>query len=213
MGYIDGYNFYYAIKHNPAIAPIHLAWCDFGALARGIIGDRGSLNGIKYFTAPVGDLGSLGGEEGSEHARQRLWLRAVRTISDLEVVEGFHTRDFSAEPFQRQKYRNEKETDVNIAIALVLDAAKQLYDGALLVTADYDQIPAVRAASVEFARQIEVWLPPGRPKGRWSELDGNRFVKIREIRAEMLETARLPDLIRHPGGTIAAPKIWRPISS
>jgi uncharacterized LabA/DUF88 family protein len=207
--YIDGYNFYYAIKTRPEITPIYLAWCDFGALASEIIRSRGTLTGIKYFTAPVGDLGSPGGEEGGERGRQRLWLRAVHTISDLEVVQGFHTRDFSAEPFQRQKYRNEKETDVNIAIALVLDAAKERYDSAILVTQDTDQMPAVRAASAEFARHIEVWLPPGKEKGRWSEFDGNRFVSIHSITPDMLERARLPDSIRYYGGTIQAPKVWR----
>lgn len=208
--YIDGYNFYYAIKNAPEITPIYLAWCDFGALASEIIRSRGSLTRIKYFTAPVGDLGYIGGEEGGERGRQRLWLRAVRTISDLEVVLGFYNGPFSAEPSQRPKYRNEKETDVNIAIALVLDAAKEFYDSAILVTDDCDQMPTVRAASEEFARNIEVWLPPGQPKGRWSEFDGNRFVSIHAITPDMLQRARLPDSIRHAGGTIQAPKMWRP---
>lgn len=206
--YIDGYNFYYAIKDCPEITPIHLAWCDFGALANEIIRSRGSLTRIKYFTAPVGDLGRDGGEEGSERGRQRLWLRAVRTISDLEVVLGFYKRE-SAEPSQRQRLRTEKETDVNIAIALVLDAAKEFYDSAILVTGDSDQMPAVRAASEEFARHIEVWLPPGQAKGRWSQFRASRFVSIHEIEPDMLERARLPDSIRHPGGTIQAPKMWR----
>ncbi|HAF23649.1 MAG TPA: hypothetical protein DHU55_08170 [Blastocatellia bacterium] len=203
--YIDGYNFYYAIKKRPDITPIHLAWCDFGALASEIIRSRGSLTRIKYFTAPVGDLGETGGEAGGERGRQMLWLRAVRTISHLEVVEGFHKGDT-----QRRWQRKEKQTDVNIAIALVLDAAKEFYERAILVTGDSDQMPAVRAASAEFARHIEVWLPPGQPKRRWSEeFDANRFVTIHSITPVMLERARLPDSIRHPGGTIEAPKMWR----
>ena len=63
--YIDGYNFYYAIKKNPQ-TPIYLSWCDFGALADKIIRSRGALIGIKYFTAPVGKFGAPGGEEGGE---------------------------------------------------------------------------------------------------------------------------------------------------
>ncbi len=202
--YIDGYNFYYAISNNREIADA-LAWCDFGALASEIIGSRGVVSRIKYFTAPVGSLDTSSGEEG----RQKLWLRAVRTISNLEVVLGFHNRDLSSDPFQRQKYRNEKETDVNIAISLVLDAAKDVYDAAILVTGDCDQMPAVRVASEEFARNVEVWLPPGREPGRWSEFKGNSLVRIMTITPEMLESVRLPDLIRHPGGNIQAPKKWR----
>jgi len=206
--YIDGYNFYYAIKTRPEITPIYLAWCDFGALANEIIRTRGSLTRIKYFTAPVGDLGHDGGEEGSERGRQRKWLRAVRTISDLEVVLGFYKWEPAA-PDQRQRHRTEKETDVNIAVALVLDAAKDLYDSAILVTEDTDQMPAVRAASEEFARHIEVWLPPGTQKGRWSQFRASRFVSIHSITPDMLERARLPDLIKYDGETILAPKMWR----
>lgn len=193
----------------PEDTPIYLSWCDFGALANEIIGSRGSLTRIKYFTAPVGDLGAIGEEEGGEKGRKKRWLRAVRTISNLEVVEGFHNREFSTNPSQRQKYRSEKATDVNIAIALVLDAAKGVYDSAILVTGDCDQMPAVHAASTEFARHIEVWLPPGQPKGRWSAFNGNRFVNMQAITPDMLERVRLPDSITHSGGTIQAPKMWR----
>lgn len=122
---------------------------------------------------------------------------------------GFHNRDLSPDPSQRQKYRNEKETDVNIAIALVLDAAKDVYDRAILVTGDCDQMTAVRKASEEFARHIEVWLPLGHEPGRWSEFNGHPFVHIKKITPVMLERVRLPDSIRHPGGTIQAPPKWR----
>ena len=47
--YTDGYNFSYAIKKRPEIAPIYLAWCDFGELASEIIRSRGTLIGIKYY--------------------------------------------------------------------------------------------------------------------------------------------------------------------
>ncbi len=32
--YIDGYNFYYAIKKRLPSTQLHLGWCDFGRLAR-----------------------------------------------------------------------------------------------------------------------------------------------------------------------------------
>jgi len=208
--YIDGYNFYYAIKKKLPPEELHLGWCDFGKLARGIIGERGTLVRIKYFTAPVGELGKTTGELGGERGRQAQWLRAVATIRSLEIIKGFHIRDDPGDESIRQRYRSEKETDVNIAIALILDAAGRLYDRAILVTGDYDQMPTVGAVTQEMGKSVEVWLPPGREKGRWREFDGAKQVRVDSITTAMLEQSLLPPRIHHPDGDIVAPEIWRP---
>src|SRR4051812_5143960 len=90
--YVDGYNFYYAIKRHPQVIALSAAWCDFRALATRFLLPPGSeLVSIRYFTAPVGRYGAAGGPEGSEAARQAIWLAAVRTIPGLDIVEGIHT--------------------------------------------------------------------------------------------------------------------------
>jgi uncharacterized LabA/DUF88 family protein len=207
--YIDGYNFYYAVKNRLPREQLHLGWCDFGKLARQIIGERGRLTRIKYFTAPVGELGKTGGDTGSEQERQAVWLRAVATIPSLEIIKGFYTGDYSDDPALRHRSRSEKETDVNIAISLLLDAAKQEYDRAILVSGDYDQMPTVRAVTNDMGKSVEVWLPPGQEKGRWSAFDGAKQVSVDSITAPMLERARLPERIPHSDGPILAPEIWR----
>lgn len=207
--YVDGYNFYYAIKSGRAKIPLHLGWCDFGRLAREIIRDQGVLSKIKYFTAPVEELGKSGGEGGSERARQATWLRAVRTIPLLDVIEGFHNPDQPRESVERKKWRTEKETDVNIALSLVLDAAKHVFDRAILISGDYDQMPTVRALTDEWRRHVEVWLPPGQPLGRWKAFDDNSLVSVHYLTGDLLARSRLPDSIPSPAGTIEAPKSWR----
>ena len=131
--------------------PLHLGWCDFGRLAREIIRDRGGLSKIKYFTAQLEELGRPGGESGSERARQAIWLRALRTIPHLDVIEGFYNPDQPRESVELRKWRTEKETDVNIALSLVLDAAKHVFDRAILISGDYDRMPTVRALTDEWA--------------------------------------------------------------
>ena len=117
--YVDGFNFYYAIKRQKATIPIHLGWCDFSKLAKRMAPPGASVLAVKYFTAPVGELGERGGAEGSEAARQTIWLDAVRTIKGIQVVEGFHRRgDDSFAPHAPKKKREEKQTDVNIAVML-----------------------------------------------------------------------------------------------
>ncbi|MGI8402482.1 MAG: hypothetical protein ACR2NS_12905 [Gemmatimonadaceae bacterium] len=101
--YVDGFNFYYAIKRHPATTPIYLGWCDFVLLAsQFLLPENGRLMGIKYFTAPVGAYGQRGGTLGSEAARQQLWLDALRSSTDVEVIEGYHTGEGSSPKSRRE---------------------------------------------------------------------------------------------------------------
>ena len=55
--YVDGFNFYYAIRNRLSPDQRYLGWCDFRKLGNIIVAGRGSLSRVKYFTAPVGSLG------------------------------------------------------------------------------------------------------------------------------------------------------------
>jgi hypothetical protein len=211
--YVDGFNFYYAIKRQSGTVPIYLGWCDFGKLAQRMIEPGTSLRAVKYFTAPVAELGEPGGVGGSETARQGIWLDAVRTIPRVVVVEGFHRRgDDSSAPHAPKKKREEKQTDVNIAVNMLVDAAKNACDWLLLVTADQDQIPAVTAVRREFGKRVDVWLPPtdgSRIPMAWQVVAANDGVRVRVITTGMLSASRLPDRIEADGRLIEAPAIWR----
>jgi hypothetical protein len=211
--YVDGFNFYYAIKRQSRTIPIHLGWCDFGKLAQRMIEPGASIRAVKYFTAPVADLGEPGGVAGGESARQAMWLNAVRTMPGLTVIEGFHRRgDDSSAPHAPKKKREEKQTDVNIAVNMLVDAAKNVCNRLLLVTGDQDQIPAVTAVRREFGKPVDVWLPPtdgSRIPLAWQVIAANEGVRVRVITAAMLSASRLPDRIEMQGQVIEAPTIWR----
>jgi Protein of unknown function DUF88. len=205
MLYIDGYNFYYAIRRNPATTPLHLAWCDFGLLARqSFIAKNDSLVGIKYFTAPIGRYGKSGGSAGSEEKRQVIWLSALQSVSDVEVIEGFHTGDTHA-----PRGRREKETDVNMAIAVILDACRNKFDRAILLTGDRDQGPTVRTVAREFQKNVDLWLAPNQEAGTWRAAEWYAGVKVRTITPTMLKQARLPDDLTVAGEPLQIPAEWR----
>lgn len=217
--YVDGFNFYYAIKRNSEHAverksesTLHLGWCDFHELAtREFVPAGATLVRIRYFTAPVESLGKSGGELGGEQNRQNVWLNAVSTVRDLQVIEGFHSEDRELDPMAPQKHRTEKQTDVNIAVRMVADAARNRCDRLLLVTGDQDQIPAVLAVRDEFGKVVDVWLPPnqgGTPQ-RWKWLSARGGVTVRQITLDMLRRYRLPERIDQGGRVIEAPKMWR----
>jgi NYN domain len=111
-----------------------------------------TLAGVKYFTASVrNDPAAL--------ARQNAYLGALGAATS---VTAFRDR------FQQKQttYRScgasrttyeEKETDVNIAVILVEDAALGYYDTASVVSADSDQCPAVGRRSAYVPAGTTSW--------------------------------------------------------
>ena len=61
------------------------------------------------------------------------------------------------------KTKEEKETDINIALGLVVDGLQDRYDKAILVSADTDLVAAVnKARELSPDKRIFVAVPPGR---------------------------------------------------
>lgn len=76
--YIDGFNLYYnAVKGTP------YKWLDLHKLC-GLILPEYSIVKIKYFTARV----SARKADPKKPSRQQIYLRAIKTIPDLEVIYG-----------------------------------------------------------------------------------------------------------------------------
>ncbi|MCP3685556.1 MAG: NYN domain-containing protein [bacterium] len=198
--YIDGYNFYYAIKVNDEL-PVFLAWCDFRQLAeKHLVGESAYLDRIKYFTAPVKKYGAHGEKE-----RQHIWLEAIKTIDKLEVIKGFYVQ-------YEDKPREEKQTDVNIAVELLLDAMDvEGYDVAILITGDIDLEPAVNAVCnrLENGKTIRVWIPPNMNYGRWQQHAKIHDFSCDQITAQMLLDSRLPDEIKLESGILECPAQWK----
>ena len=165
--YVDGFNFYYGVrnffkpeKEKRGFSMSGLVWCDFRALVERHFLEPGTeLALIRYFTAPVTE-----GVEAKpdEHERYQLWLRAARTIAGLKVVFGYYRTAPDA-------LREEKETDVNIAVEMLLDGFTGRFDTVYVLGGDTDQIPAVAAVAFRLGRQhrVRVLVPPAQPVESW----------------------------------------------
>ena len=222
--YIDGFNFYYAVKKFCDGAKLHLGWCDFSELFHNHLAPGTELVEIKYFTARV-ERRDLEIEE-DERARQELWLRATTTIPKLTLIEGFYQGRSSRAsghplglrnhekcrdcPFKEKK-RVEKQTDVNIAVHMIRDAALYHdYDQAILISEDQDLRPAATAVAEWPTRKMHssVWFPLGDlPLPKPKQL--NPCIEYHRITEEMLATSRLPDIIPTPAGPIECLDIWK----
>jgi hypothetical protein len=182
--YVDGFNFYYGVtkywREQKGLAG--LGWCNFRALVERNFQDEGELH-VKYFTAPVRE-GTPQRNPG-EFQRYALWMGAVRTIPGLTVIEGFYKRDREASrPDSKNKIREEKQTDVNLAVELLMDAlgpSESRPDRVYLLSDDGDLMPAVFALEERVGIPVTVLLPSRSDAERWKRMYGETRDRLRRI--------------------------------
>lgn len=197
--YVDGFNLYHGMRARFGRA---YHWLDLQSLASSLLRPGQRLEGVKYFTARVRGT-------GAGRLRQVAYLEALRAhCSKLEIIEGH---------FQEKNCRcrtcaatwttyEEKETDVSLAVALVEDAAFARYGTALLVTADRDLCPAVRAVRrLSPAARVIAVFPPARASDQLKQAAHAVFW----IGRDKLSRSQLPAKVVTPNGTeLTRPVYW-----
>lgn len=115
---------------------------------------------------------------------------------EVEVVLGKFKRRHRKCKVCGQIYKSheEKQTDVNIAIRLFRGAMDNVFDTAMIVTADGDLIPAIEAVKKSFpSKKIGLIVPIG----RWDITDELRNICdfSREMKPKDLRDSQFPDTI------------------
>jgi uncharacterized LabA/DUF88 family protein len=199
IAYVDGFNVYHGL--HELTGRTHL-WLDVQSLCRQVTPQDHELLAVKYFTARVR------GTTPSYH-RQNKYLRALAShCPAVEITEGRfqkQTRFCRSCAAQWITYE-EKESDVNIAISMVEDAALDRFDTAILVSGDSDLSPAVKAAKrLRTQAQIVAVFPPLRSS------DPLRKVVDRTLHIDqrMLRRSQLPDeVVTASGIKLSRPAYW-----
>ncbi|HEY7485119.1 MAG TPA: NYN domain-containing protein [Streptosporangiaceae bacterium] len=187
--YYDGFNLYHGI-HD--LAGRRFLWLDLQLLAKHLIRPGQKIEAVRYFTALIRN-----NESGL--ARQRIYHNALLAQTSVEVVLGrFQEKSclcFSCGTTW-QAYE-EKETDVSIAVSLVEDAVNNRFDTALVISADSDLCPAMRAIRrLKPQLRIIAVFPPRRRSGALRR-ESDAVLHINEIQ---LRGAQLPDVVQGTGG-------------
>jgi hypothetical protein len=112
VAYVDGFNLYHGLK---AVYGRRYHWLDLQALVRSLLRPDQELLEVQYFTARVRD-------NPAAESRQALYLEALMSYRiRVRLIEGH----FQEKPREcrncgaRWMAYEEKETDVNIAIAML----------------------------------------------------------------------------------------------
>jgi len=202
--YIDGFNFYYgAVRKTP------YKWLDFSRLCQFLL-PKNKISQIKYFTALV--TPRLNNPEKA--MRQQVYLRALRTIPNLEIIRG-HFLDHevmmplagnsgSQQQYVRVIKTEEKGSDVNIAAHMINDGYKGLYQAAILISNDSDLVEPIRIVRTELKLPVGVLNPHQKPSQQLLKFAS--FVK--PIRQGVLSASQFPPVLQDAQGIITKPASW-----
>jgi len=202
--YIDGFNLYYG-----AVRGTRYKWLDIGQLCRKLVpGDQ--IRRIRYFTAIVAALP----HDPSVPQRQALYLRALRTIPNLEIHLGqfrsHRVRMPLADPpavgprVADVVKTEEKGSDVNLATFLLLDAFEKDCDVAIVISNDADLRFPIELARHRLGLKVGI-VNPHPPKHRSRVLGGDFF---KQLRPSALAACQFPTEMRDEAGVFRKPADW-----
>ncbi len=201
--YIDGFNLYYrALKCDNS-----LKWLDVAEMCSRLLPAH-NITKIKYFTARI----KPNPDDPRQQLRQEIYLRALRTISNLEIIFG----KFQVLPKYQRLAKGagygvvrvinteEKQTDVNIASHLIHDAHCGHFSAAVIVSNDSDLLAPVRIVKDCIGKTMGVISP--------AQIPCRELIKaatfFKAITAGTLQACQFPSSINDQHGTIHRPPEW-----
>ena len=136
-------------------------------MSRKILSSKNQIVGIKYFTARVLSRP----DNPSQPLRQEIYLRALKTLGAKCIFGRYLSHPVmmrvadpnASRPFVRVIKTEEKGSDVNIAAHMLLDAFRNAYDCAVLVSGDSDLKTPVEMVRHDFSKTVgdKLWFLQG----------------------------------------------------
>ncbi len=212
--FIDGYNLYYGLlRHSP------YKWLDLYTLFQHHILQNADVLEVRYYTAPV--LARMS-DDADSPKRQRTYLQALRKHlpHKVTIIEG---KMVAATPFSRlvksiaeaptldkvQVYRfEEKQSDVNMAVDMVVSALTNRCEQIVLCSNDSD-LTAAFVSIKQYAPHIRLGLvtPVRSESARAVSKDLSQYADWSKVLSQIhLANSQLPAKI--PSTAIIKPDIW-----
>ena len=200
VAYVDGFNLFFGLR---TASLKRFYWLDVQALSANLLKPDQALVRTHYFTSRIRDDGS----NGSDRQRQSTYIDALR-VSGAVIHEGrflVKTRACRQCSSQWTAYE-EKETDVNIATQLLVDAFDDVYDLALVLSGDSDLSAPIRRIRERFGnKRVIVAFPPRRNSAELQR-HASGFLTIGE---DKIRLSQLPEVVVTPEGfELRRPEHW-----
>ena len=219
--YIDGFNLYYC-----AVKGTSFRWLDLNKLCVNLFPTK-QIEKIYYFTAKV--KASL--HDPAIPTRQDTYWRALRTITNLEIIEGHfvqwprlmpqyplaYINNNTRNPPQRVQVQRseEKGSDVNLAAKLVYDSCINNVDEFIVISNDSDLALAIELVTGQIGKPVIVVNPNRTSRARYfpgckisADLKrvATRFMV--SINDPVLAKSQFPLTLTDTFGTITKPTSW-----
>lgn len=208
--YIDGFNLYYG-----CLKRTKCKWLDLNALCSRMLPSH-SIAMIKYFTALVKSRP----DDPNQRNRQLTYLRALKTIGNLRVIQGSFLESERCLPISDScklsvpgKYprklikvikSEEKGSDVNIASHLLIDGFRRLYEVAVVISNDSDLAEPIRMVRSDLGLRIGII----NPHEHHSIILKPLATFLKRIRKSDLESCQFPVTLRDKYGEFHKPDSW-----
>lgn len=200
--YVDGFNLYYGAVKNT-----NYKWLDPKLLCQNILQSHHNIVSVVFCTARIKPTN----ENPNAPNRQSAYLKALESyIPELTVIYGHFLankqicRPVDAKYGTRIKVfrMEEKGSDVNLAVRLVSNAFRDVFDCAIVVSNDSDLAEAMRVVRDELKKTVGLFTP--RKYRASKQLMGYSSFQ-RTIRKSSLMKSQLPN-------PISETKLFKPTS-
>ena len=208
--YIDGFSFYYGISK-----PTNLKWCDLLHLSESLLPNYEILK-IKLFTGRSKSIP----DNPKAPDRQNQYLKALRTFEKVEVIDSKYSKfakNLVLEKDQNKSnpkkvkvvYFQEKKSDVNLAVHMVMDAVNSKYDVAAIFTNDTDFVEPIKRVRYDLNKKV-ILVPTTVDGYRMVSKDLLKFANSkRDISLSILTNNQLPKTIKQKNKSpIIMPDEW-----
>ena len=189
--YIDGFNLYYGMRSR---GWRRYYWLDLNRLAERLLRSGQTLSGVRYFTARVvPDADSV-----DKARRQNIYLEALSTLPDLDIHYGYYLPKMQrcSDCGATWQTYEEKMTDVNIAVELLSDAYDDVFDTAIVISADSDLARPITIIHERFpGKRVVVAFPPNRASKHLRSVATASFT----IGHGVLSNSQFPDRVSAAG--------------
>ena len=164
---------------------------------------------IKYFTAPI-KLRMTDNDPDMPN-RQQIYWRALKTLPNLEIIEGIFLRHTVSMKFANKKgyalviKHEEKGTDVNIASHLIHDAHNKLFEKAVVISNDSDLVTPIRIVVKEIGLSVTVISPYDRNSIQLMDVASD----VKHIRSGLLKVSQFEEKLVDEVGEFSMPEKWK----
>lgn len=197
--FIDGFNLYYGLRDKHGRKYL---WLDLAGVSRRLLRPGQTLVGVHYFTAAVRN-------DPASQRNQRIYLDALRATGGVDITLGRYQEKRVNCHGCGNSWRTyeEKETDVNIAVALVAGGVRDEFDTAILLSADSDLCPGVRTLKgLRPDKRVVAVFPPKRRSDDLRRAVDASFT----LGDAILRQSLLPEVVTgQSGASYRRPQRWR----